>query len=133
MPRDLARVGQARAAVGDRVEPFVDANGGYSVGQAVRVEQALRKRDVRWFEEPVSSDDPRSLAAVRRQSVIDVAAGEYVWSRADAEVLLEADAVDCLQLDVTRPPVVVGALVPDPAAPGHGMRLTPAAERYRAA
>ena len=32
----------------------------------------------------------------------DVAAGEYSWSLADSARLIEAGAVDCLQLDVTR-------------------------------
>jgi L-alanine-DL-glutamate epimerase-like enolase superfamily enzyme len=32
----------------------------------------------------------------------DVAAGEYSWSLADSARLIDAGAVDCLQLDVTR-------------------------------
>ena len=55
-----------------------------------------------WFEEPVSSQDLAGLAAVRRQVLPDVAAGEYSWSLADSVRLIEAGAVDCLQLDVTR-------------------------------
>jgi L-alanine-DL-glutamate epimerase-like enolase superfamily enzyme len=50
----------------------------------------------------VSSRDPAGLAAVRRQVLPDVAAGEYCWSLTDAAVLIDAGAVDCLQLDVTR-------------------------------
>jgi L-alanine-DL-glutamate epimerase-like enolase superfamily enzyme len=57
---------------------------------------------VTWFEEPVSSHDPAGLAAVRRQVLPDVAAGECCWSLADAVTLIDAGAVDCLQLDVTR-------------------------------
>jgi L-alanine-DL-glutamate epimerase-like enolase superfamily enzyme len=57
---------------------------------------------VSWFEEPVSSEDLAGLASVRRQVLPDVAAGEYSWSLADSARLLEAGAVDCLQLDVTR-------------------------------
>ena len=36
---------------------MVDANGGYTVGQARRVGAALDDLGVVWFEEPVSSDD----------------------------------------------------------------------------
>jgi L-alanine-DL-glutamate epimerase-like enolase superfamily enzyme len=50
----------------------------------------------------VSSDDLAGLAAVRSHVLPDVAAGEYSWSLADCARLLDADAVDCLQLDVTR-------------------------------
>jgi L-alanine-DL-glutamate epimerase-like enolase superfamily enzyme len=62
----------------------------------------LAQYGVTWFEEPVSSQDLDGLAAVRRQVRPDVAAGEYSWSPADSARLIEAGAVDCLQLDVTR-------------------------------
>jgi L-alanine-DL-glutamate epimerase-like enolase superfamily enzyme len=39
---------------------------------------------------------------VRRQVQPDVAAGEYSWSLADSARLIDAGAVDGLQLDVTR-------------------------------
>ena len=100
--RDLARVELARRAVGDGVELFVDANGGYQEGQAVRVGRRLADHGVSWFEEPVTSDDPAALARVRRSLDCDVAAGEYCFEPLDAGRLLDADAVDCLQLDATR-------------------------------
>lgn len=100
--RDLERVAIAREAVGERVGLFVDANGAYGPGQARAVERELRRWRVSWFEEPVSSDDPRGLASVRRASRAEIAAGEYVYRAADAVALLSAGAVDCLQLDVTR-------------------------------
>jgi len=100
--RDLARVALAREVIGPDRELYVDANGGYTVGQAVRVGQRLAGHGVIWFEEPVSSRDLAGLAAVRRQVTADVAAGEYSWSLADSAALIDAGAVDCLQLDVTR-------------------------------
>jgi len=100
--RDLARVALAREVIGPDRELYVDANGGYTVGQAVRVGQRLAGHGVIWFEEPVSSRDLAGLAAVRRQVTADVAAGEYSWSLADSAAMIDAGAVDCLQLDVTR-------------------------------
>jgi L-alanine-DL-glutamate epimerase-like enolase superfamily enzyme len=100
--RDLARVALAREVIGPDRELYVDANGGYTVGQAVRVGRRLADHGVTWFEEPVSSQDLAGLAAVRRQVGADVAAGEYSWSLADSAALIGAGAVDCLQLDVTR-------------------------------
>jgi L-alanine-DL-glutamate epimerase-like enolase superfamily enzyme len=100
--RDLARAEFAREVIGPQAELYVDANGGYSAGQAIRVADELSAVDVSWFEEPVSSQDPAGLAAVRQQVRPDVAAGEYSWSLADSARLIEAGAVDCLQLDVTR-------------------------------
>jgi L-alanine-DL-glutamate epimerase-like enolase superfamily enzyme len=100
--RDLARAELAREVIGPDAELYVDANGGYSTGQAVRVADELAAIGVSWFEEPVSSQDLAGLAAVRQQVRPDVAAGEYSWSLADSARLIEAGAVDCLQLDVTR-------------------------------
>jgi L-alanine-DL-glutamate epimerase-like enolase superfamily enzyme len=100
--RDLQRVALAREVIGPDAELYVDANGGYAAGQAVRVAGRMTDYDVTWFEEPVSSQDLAGLAAVRRQVQPDVAAGEYSWSLADSARLIDAGAVDCLQLDVTR-------------------------------
>jgi L-alanine-DL-glutamate epimerase-like enolase superfamily enzyme len=100
--RDLERVALAREIIGPGSELYVDANGGYATGQAIRMAAELAGYGVIWFEEPVSSQDLAGLAAVRRQVLPDVAAGEYSWSLADSARLIAAGAVDCLQLDVTR-------------------------------
>lgn len=99
--RDLRRVALARQVIGD-AELYVDANGGYSVGQARRIARALEDHDVRWFEEPVSSDDLAGLALVRASTAMDVAAGEYGYDLPCFARLLAAGAVDCLQIDLTR-------------------------------
>jgi L-alanine-DL-glutamate epimerase-like enolase superfamily enzyme len=100
--RDLARMAEARAAVGPDVELFVDANGGYGAKQAVRVMDAAAHCDIRWFEEPVSSDDLEGLRVVRSSVRPDVAAGEYGFDLTYFERMCAAGAVDCLQADVTR-------------------------------
>jgi L-alanine-DL-glutamate epimerase-like enolase superfamily enzyme len=100
--RDLERVALARDVIGPDTELYVDANGGYTTGQAVRVADQMTGYGVTWFEEPVSSDNAAGLATVRSQVEPDVAAGEYSWSLADSARLIDAGAVDCLQLDVTR-------------------------------
>lgn len=100
--RDLARVRQARGIVGDDVELFVDANGGYTVGQAIRIAHRLDELDVRWFEEPVSSDDLAGLRHIRQHCLADVAAGEYGDNLSYFQVMCAAEALDCVQVDVTR-------------------------------
>ncbi len=100
--RDLERVALVRRVVGDDVEVFVDANGGYDAQQAVRVGRRLDDLRVVWFEEPVSSDDHVGLRRVRESSAADVTAGEYGDGLAYFAHLLAADTVDCVQVDVTR-------------------------------
>ena len=88
---------------GNGVELFVDANGGYRRKQAVRVGRQLAgDHDVVWFEEPVSSDDLAGLRQVRDQVAADVAAGEYGFDEPYFARMVEAEAVDCLQIDATR-------------------------------
>ena len=101
--RDLHRAMLARKVIGDDVELFVDANGAYSAHQAVRVGHALiDDADISWFEEPVSSDDLVGLREVRHHLDVDVAAGEYGDHETVFQRMLAAQAVDCLQIDVTR-------------------------------
>ena len=64
LDRDLERQ-VARATIGDYTELFVDANGGYTPKQAVRMAKAYEALGVTWFEEPVSSDHLGALAEVR--------------------------------------------------------------------
>ncbi|SCG62400.1 enolase C-terminal domain-like protein [Micromonospora inositola] len=98
--RDLARMGAARHSIGDDAELYVDANGAYQRKQAIRVAHAARDLDVRWYEEPVSSDDLAGLGLVRDHVLPDVAAGEYGFDLVYFHRM--APYVDCLQIDVTR-------------------------------
>ncbi|MFY9915422.1 MAG: enolase C-terminal domain-like protein [Nocardioidaceae bacterium] len=100
--RDLARMALTRELIGPDVELFVDANGGYERKQAVRLMQAAGELDVRWFEEPVSSDDLQGLREIKRAVPADVTAGEYGYDLAYFQRMLHAEAVDCLQVDVSR-------------------------------
>ncbi|TDB86535.1 mandelate racemase [Micromonospora fluostatini] len=98
--RDVARMTAARRTIGDGAELFVDANGAYQRKQAVRVAHAVVDLDVRWYEEPVSSDDLPGLGLVRDRVTPDVTAGEYGFDLAYFHRM--APYVDCLQIDVTR-------------------------------
>lgn len=101
---DTRRLQVARTAIGDDVELFVDANGAYSRAEARMWADVYAGAGVRWFEEPVSSDDLAGLHLLRTTvpGGIDVAAGEYGWDLPYFQRMLDAEAVDCLQADVTR-------------------------------
>ena len=120
--RDLARVRQLGDLAGAGVRLMVDANGGYSTGQARRVGAQLDDLGVVWFEEPVSSDDVEGLAVVRAAVRCDVAAGEYVAEVYDAQALIPV--VDCLQLDATRCGGYTGWLRGAALARGHNLQVS---------
>ncbi|MFJ9770839.1 enolase C-terminal domain-like protein [Kitasatospora sp. NPDC101157] len=120
--RDLERVRAARATVGDGVELYTDANGGYRRKQAVRVGAALADQGVSWYEEPVSSDDLTGLRVVRDAVLPDVTAGEYGYDPAYFARMIPT--VDCLQADVTRCGGVTGWLRAAALAQAHGLDLS---------
>jgi L-alanine-DL-glutamate epimerase-like enolase superfamily enzyme len=101
--RDLARAVFARSVIGDEVALYVDANGGYTRKQAVRMGRKLAEvADITWFEEPVSSDDLAGLREIRNHLAVDIAAGEYGFDETYFARMVAAEAIDCLQIDVTR-------------------------------
>jgi L-alanine-DL-glutamate epimerase-like enolase superfamily enzyme len=102
--QDPARLTVAREAIGADTELMVDANGAFTVEQAIGWAQRYAEFAVRWFEEPVTQDDPAGLRRVREHAPPEmaVASGEYSWSRYDTTRLLRAKAVDVAQADVTR-------------------------------
>jgi len=100
--RDLERMRQARHVIGAGAELYVDANGGYRRKQAIRIAHAAADLDLRWFEEPVSSDDLDGLREVRDAVDADVTAGEYGFDIFYFRRMCEAQAVDCLQVDASR-------------------------------
>ena len=101
---DLERVRVAREAIGANDELFVDANGAYDTRQAIAFAQRFAEYDVTWFEEPVSSDQLSDLRRVRDKAprAMEIAAGEYGYDLFYFRRMLEAEAVDVLQLDATR-------------------------------
>jgi L-alanine-DL-glutamate epimerase-like enolase superfamily enzyme len=101
---DKERVAAAREAIGEDVDLFVDANGAYSRKQALAQARAFERFDVRWFEEPVSSDDLEGLRLIRDRAPagMAIAAGEYGYDVDYFRRMVEAGAVDVLQADATR-------------------------------
>ena len=109
---DPDRVRAAREAVGPDVELMVDGNGAWTPDQALVMAERFAEDDVRWFEEPVSSDDVEGLRRVRDRAPagMAVAAGEYVTDAYGFRRLLAAQAVDVLQGDATRCGGITGVL-----------------------
>lgn len=123
---DLVRVRCAREAIGDGVELFVDANGGYIRKQALRQAESFADLGVSWFEEPVSSDDLEGLRLLRDRAPagMDIAAGEYGFDVFHFRSLLERGAVDVLQADATRCAGITGFLRAGALGDAHNVPLS---------
>ncbi len=101
---DVQRVTEARLAVGNNAELFVDANGAYSRKQALLFAEEYAKLRVSWFEEPVYHQDFEGLRQIRERApaCMDVASGEYGYGLYHFWRMLQAQTVDCLQADASR-------------------------------
>ncbi|MFG2944556.1 enolase C-terminal domain-like protein [Streptomyces adustus] len=100
---DLRRCRVARATVGPDIRLAIDANQRWDVGEAIAWTKALAEFDPYWIEEPTSPDDILGHAAIRRAvAPVKVATGEHVQNRIVFKQLLQAGAVDIVQLDAAR-------------------------------
>jgi L-fuconate dehydratase len=100
---DQRRLRLAREAVGSEIGIAIDANQRWEVDEAADWINALGEFDLWWVEEQTSPDDILGHARIRREiSPIPVATGEAVQNRIVFKQLLQAEAIDVMQIDATR-------------------------------
>jgi len=100
---DVRRCRVARAVVGPDIRIAIDANQRWNVDEAITWTKALAEFGPYWIEEPTSPDDVLGHAAVRRAvAPVKVATGEHVQNRIVFKQLLQAGAIDVLQIDAAR-------------------------------
>ncbi|WDM10542.1 L-fuconate dehydratase [Streptomyces lavenduligriseus] len=100
---DVRRCRVARAAVGPDIRLALDANQRWDVAEAISWTRALAGFDPYWIEEPTSPDDILGHAAIRRAvAPVKVATGEHAQNRIVFKQLLQAGALDIVQLDAAR-------------------------------
>ncbi|WAU83695.1 L-fuconate dehydratase [Streptomyces sp. Qhu-G9] len=100
---DVRRCRVARSAVGPGIRIAIDANQRWNVDEAIEWTKALAEFDPYWIEEPTSPDDILGHAAIREAvAPVKVATGEHVQNRIVFKQLLQAGAIDVLQIDAAR-------------------------------
>jgi L-fuconate dehydratase len=100
---DVRRMRLARQTVGPDIRVAVDANQAWGVQQAIDWISSLAPCDPFWIEEPTSPDDILGHAAIRRAiAPVKVATGEHIHNQVMFKQLLQASAIDVLQLDASR-------------------------------
>jgi L-alanine-DL-glutamate epimerase-like enolase superfamily enzyme len=99
---DIRRLAEMRGVLGrnsTRPALMFDANESWSRSQAVRYVTALERAvDLTWIEEPVRRWDAAGLASVRRGVRTAVASGENLTGLEQYRPLLDADALDIVQV-----------------------------------
>ncbi|MEQ5828957.1 hypothetical protein J3456_16540 [Sulfitobacter sp. NFXS29] len=99
---DVARVAAVRAATGAAVTLIVDANQAYDAEGARAFDTALRPFAVWALEQPVPADDRAALGQVRAVAQARVEADEGLFTQADLDAVLTADAADGISLKLAR-------------------------------
>jgi L-fuconate dehydratase len=100
---DKRRCAIARETVGEGIGIAIDANQVWDVGTAIGWVRELAPIRPTWIEEPTSPFDILGTAAIRRAvRPVPVATGEHVANRVIFKQLLQAEAIDIMQIDACR-------------------------------
>jgi L-alanine-DL-glutamate epimerase-like enolase superfamily enzyme len=91
---DLATVAAVREALGAGPRLRLDANGSWTLPQALRILRALEEHDVDFVEQPVRDNPIGQLAELRARTRIPVCANEGLWSEAEAYARITARQAD---------------------------------------
>ncbi|HEY4091243.1 MAG TPA: L-fuconate dehydratase [Luteibacter sp.] len=100
---DIRRCQLARETVGPDIAIAVDANQRWDVATAIEWLKPLESVGLAWVEEPTSPDDILGHAAIRRAvAPTPISTGEHGQNRVIFKQLLQAEAVDLIQIDAAR-------------------------------
>lgn len=114
---DVERVRLVRAAVGPAVALRVDANQGWDFDSAVAALNAIARSDVQFCEQPIHHDHDALLPSLRAKSPVKIMADESVFNHHDAARLIDAGAVDYVNVKLAKSGGILEALrIADSAA-----------------
>lgn len=97
----LDRIAAIKAAIGDKVNLFVDCHSRFDLESALALEPELAARGVAWYEEPVNYRTHRDdLAAIKAATSMDVASAEDAYGVDVFRSLIVAGVTDVVMPDV---------------------------------
>jgi L-alanine-DL-glutamate epimerase-like enolase superfamily enzyme len=97
--RTEAIIPLVRKTFGDRMALYADANGFYSVEEAIRVGRLLEEHGYGFFEEPVMFDWYEETRQVKGALALPIAGGEQEYGLHGFRWLVANDALDIVQPD----------------------------------
>jgi len=102
MMRDVGRIRQVRAALPDDARLMVDANGAWTVDQALAISPYLAEQNVTWLEEPIWYDDLPGHVTLAQKMRTPIALGEQLYTLDAFRDFLAVGAVHFVQADAVR-------------------------------
>jgi len=91
---DVEAVAAVRAALGPRPRLRLDANGSWTLPQALRNLRALAEHDIDFVEQPVRDHPVGQLGELRTRAETAVCSNEGLWSEAEAYARIRARDAD---------------------------------------
>ncbi|MEX0702278.1 MAG: mandelate racemase/muconate lactonizing enzyme family protein [Planctomycetales bacterium] len=99
---DIDLVRGAREGIGDEATLLIDAGCVWDARTALRRAHAFAEYDIEWLEEPLSPDDYDGYRWLRDRSPVPIAAGEEECGRQSFRALIDRQALDVYQIDISR-------------------------------
>ena len=100
--KSVELVEAVRDAVGPDVEILVEMHGRFSPYTAIEIAAELEKFQPSWVEEPVPPDNIAALAKAADKINLPVATGERLHNKYEYRELINLQAADILQPDITQ-------------------------------
>jgi L-alanine-DL-glutamate epimerase-like enolase superfamily enzyme len=119
-------VAPGREAAGPDIAIMVDTNCAWPPDEALEMARKLKVYNLAWLEEPVDPvDDYDTMARIRRETGIAIAAGENIGHATEARQAIEMGALDIFQPSVTKIGGIVAMQKAIAVAKQHGVRVMP--------
>ena len=99
---DYDRVRAVRKAIGEDIDLMVDVNQTWDLNTAMVWGKRLEEFQIGWLEEPLAPEDIRSHRILARELNTPIALGEHIYTRQAFRDYLLEEAVEIIQVDVTR-------------------------------
>ncbi len=98
---DVERVAEARDVLGPDIALMVDANGNYTVDEALESMRRIDEFDIHFYEEPLPPTDFTGYTELRARAPMAIATGEALYTGWDFKRLIDERCADVLQPDMT--------------------------------
>jgi D-galactarolactone cycloisomerase len=99
----IETIARGREAAAPDIKIMVDTNCAWPPDEALAMARKLKAYDLYWLEEPVDPvDDYDTMARIRRETEMTVAAGENIGHAGEARYAIELGALDIFQPSITK-------------------------------
>ncbi len=99
---NIERVKMIRSLFGNQMEIRIEANGKWSLKQAISNIEKLKGFNIAGVEQPVEKSDIEGLREIRNKTGVPVIVDESMCSLSDAKHLIEMEACDIINIKISK-------------------------------